>query len=92
MQKYNVQVDNQIHKIKVDSLFPIRFANTILSQLPRTCFTVLVILEYNYHNITSGNKKFKNIQNPKDYLKIFRDGIEKGGHLTRLAVQEPLGR
>ena len=46
MQKYNVQVDNQIHKIKVDSLFPIRFANTILSQLPRTCFAVLVYLDH----------------------------------------------
>ena len=42
MQKYNVQVNYQIHKIKVDSLFPKRFANTILSQLPRTCFAVLV--------------------------------------------------
>ena len=37
----NVQVDNQI-KIKVDSLFPLKFANTMLSQLPRTCFAVLV--------------------------------------------------
>ena len=30
---YNVQVDNQIHKIKFDSQFLLRFANTILSQL-----------------------------------------------------------
>ena len=42
--QYNLQVDNQIHKMKVDSLFPIKFANTILSQLPRTCFAVLVML------------------------------------------------
>ena len=42
MKRYNVHFDNQIHKIKVDSLFPIKFANTILSQLPRTCFAVLV--------------------------------------------------
>lgn len=27
----------------------------------------------------------------KDYLNHFKDGIEKGAHLTRLAVQEPLG-
>ena len=45
MNKNNVKVDNQIHKIKVDSLFPIRLANTILSQLPRTCFAVLVYIE-----------------------------------------------
>ena len=45
MQKYSVQVENQIHKIKVDSLFLIRFADTILSQLPRTCFAVLVFYE-----------------------------------------------
>ena len=43
VQNYNVQIHNHIHKIKVDSLFPIKFANTILSQLPRTCFAVLVI-------------------------------------------------
>ena len=29
-------------KIKIDILFPVRFANTILSQLPRTCWAVLV--------------------------------------------------
>ena len=34
----------QIHKIKVDTLFSIKFANTILSQLPRTCFAVLVVI------------------------------------------------
>ena len=38
MQKYN-----QNHKIKIDSLIPIKFANTILSQLLRTCFAVLVM-------------------------------------------------
>ena len=32
-------------KKKTDSLFPIRFANTILSQLPRTCFAVLVFYD-----------------------------------------------
>ena len=48
MQKYNVHVDNQIHKIKVDSLFPTKFANTILLQLPRTCFAVLVIFHLLY--------------------------------------------
>ena len=42
VQMCNVQVDNQI-KIKVDSLFPLKFANTILLQIPRTYFTVLVI-------------------------------------------------
>ena len=47
MNKYNVKVDNQIHKIKVDSLLPIRFANTILSQSPRTCFAVLVCKMFN---------------------------------------------
>ena len=31
MNKYNVQVDNQIHKIKFDSPFLIRFANGVLS-------------------------------------------------------------
>ena len=45
VQKYNVQIHNHIHKIKVDSLFPIKFANTILLQLPRTCFAVLVVVE-----------------------------------------------
>ena len=45
---YNVQVDNQIHKIKFDSQFLLNFANTILSQLPRTCFAVLV----QYYNIS----------------------------------------
>ena len=34
----------------------------------------------------------KSIQNFQEYLKIFSSGIEKGAHLTRLAVQEPLGR
>ena len=49
--------------------------------------------EFNYHNITSGNNKtlFKNIRNPGEYLRTFRDSIAKGAHLTRLAVQEPLG-
>ena len=31
-------------KIKIDSLFPIKFANTILSQLSRACFAVLVLM------------------------------------------------
>ena len=44
-----VLVDIQIHKIKVDSLFPTRFANTILSQLPRTCFAVLVMTERTWY-------------------------------------------
>ena len=45
VQKYNLQVDNQNHKIEVGSIFPIKFANTILLQLPRTCFAVLVFNE-----------------------------------------------
>ena len=45
VHKYNVKVDNQNNNTKfdsIDSLFHVRFANTILSQLPRTCFAVLV--------------------------------------------------
>ena len=45
MNKSNVKVDNQNNNTKfdsIDSLFHVRFANTILSQLPRTCFAVLV--------------------------------------------------
>ena len=42
VHKYNVQIDNQNHMTKVDSIFPM-FAKTILSQLPRTCFSVIVL-------------------------------------------------
>ena len=42
-----LSADIQIHKIKVDSLFAIRFANTILLQLQRTCFAVLVVQDLN---------------------------------------------
>ena len=52
--------------------------------------------EFEYHKLTEGdnqmNKLNKSIQNFQEYLKIFSSGIEKGAHLTRLAVQEPLGR
>ena len=47
--------------------------------------------EFNYHKLTRiENKKF-NISNSTAYLEKFREGIEKGYQLTRLAVQEPLG-
>ena len=46
----------QIHKIKVDSLFPIKFANTIHSQLPRICFAVLV-----YNNLSHSLSILHNI-------------------------------
>ena len=50
--------------------------------------------EFNYHNITSGNNihLFKTIRTPFEYLHTFRESIAKGAHLTRLAVQEPLGK
>ena len=38
------------------------------------------------------NKLNKSIQNFQEYLEEFQEYIEKGAHLTRLAVQEPLGR
>lgn len=49
--------------------------------------------EYKYHNITSkDNKKLRElIKNFEEYLAVFQPQIEKGAHLTRLAVQEPLG-
>ena len=52
--------------------------------------------EFEYHKLTEGDNQMntlnKSIQNFQEYLKIFSSGIEKGAHLTRLAVQEPLGR
>ena len=46
--------------------------------------------EFLYHNITT-KQKFGNFNNFEEYLAMFKDGIEKGAQLTRLAVQEPLG-
>ena len=42
VDKYIVKVDNQNHKRKVDRKVSPRLAITNLSQLPRTCFAVLV--------------------------------------------------
>ena len=39
------RLTNRFLKIKIDSLFPISCANTIHSQLPRTCFAVLVFYD-----------------------------------------------
>ena len=40
--KQNGYHSSLIILFKMKTLFPIKFANTILSQLPRTCFAVLV--------------------------------------------------
>ena len=41
--KQNGYHSSLIILFKMKTLFPIKFANTILSQLPRTCFAVLVL-------------------------------------------------
>ena len=42
--KQNGYHSSLIILFKMKTLFPIKFANTILSQLPRTCFAVLVCM------------------------------------------------
>ena len=47
--------------------------------------------EFKYHKLTQQGNRLKNITNSTVYLDKFREGIENGAQLTRLAVQEPLG-
>ena len=47
--------------------------------------------EFKYHKLTQIGNGLKNISSYTAYLEKFREGIENGATLTRLAVQEPLG-